>query len=530
MDEKSAFEAVLTILDETSKPLGAIMAKLGLLDAQAKTTEASLSLSAKFNGSGMLANGASMLSGTTKAAEEVVDPLEKAGGRMERLGAAAGSLGGSLVKILPMLGGFAALGSGAGLMELVHSTAELSEGFDVASKKIGISSQEIQKWDYIAKMSGMAPDAMNSGLEKLNKNMGMAGTGHDKNLIALLAHLNINLRDSKGRIRDAAQMMPFLNTAFVNTQDAATRAAMAQILFGESGGDMLAVLDKAPASLEDLGATYKKYVYEFTPKDQQNLSKFNDSWKNLDAAVSGLKNNIGADLAPVFTPIVQGMADWTAKNKEWIAFDIMDGVVKFENGCGVIKDKFDDFKNGVGIIASETGHAFDEVSSLWAQALGAMQQESAKFENILNPKGTQPPSIAKTFLKIGAYSLLGVDPDSIGLGPTPSGPPGKTSGGQSGLDAGPPGKTSSSPSDLDAGGQVFRDGAALFGLGSFPNLFDGNSSAQSKDEDVKHSYDFTFNFMGLPTGTTVSVNKSPGAPVPKTRFGYSAMATGNAGQ
>lgn len=49
----------------------------------------------------------------------------------------------------------------------------------------------------------------------------------------------------------------------------------------------------------------------------------------MNWAVTGFRNAIAGELFPVLTPVVENMADWIAKNKEWIATDIAQEVRQF---------------------------------------------------------------------------------------------------------------------------------------------------------------------------------------------------------
>ena len=389
MAEMKTFEAIMTILDEATRPLQGIMMKLDATRVVADRTQASLDFSARLHNEGMLNNEAGMLGQIAAGAERAEGPLARTSEHTERLGAASGVLGGALVEMLPMLGGFGALASGAGLMELVHSTAEANESLQVMSKTVGISTADLQRWDYIAKMSGIGPDAMNTGLERLNKNLGMAALGKDKNLITLMHQLGIKTKDANGHLLDSAQLMPKLADAFKNIESPALRAAYANILFGRSGADLLPLLDQGSGAIDDMTKSFHKYNYQFSNTDNKNLSAFGDAWKNLISAMSGLKDDLGANLAPVFTPIVQGIADWTAVNKDWIAHDITKGIKK---NLDTFKEQWSEvspfFTKNIAMLkeqSHEIATIFDTVSPYWDSAFTKAEAEFVKFENFISP-------------------------------------------------------------------------------------------------------------------------------------------------
>lgn len=358
MTEMSAFEALMTIKDEVSAAVGKMTSQVDALGAAARRTETSLNFQTKLSDAGMLRNEAAMLGGVAVGAEAAGAGVEEAKEHFGRLREASGALIGSFTELLPMFAVFAGVGSAAGFVEMVRSTAETAENFEVLSRTIGISTAAVQKWDYIANLSGVSQDSMNTGLQKLNQNLGEVAAGRDKPMATLLQHLGISLRDNNGHLKNAAELLPALNKAFFDTQDPAMRAYMAITLFGKSGQDLLPILDQAPDKVNELADSYKKYAYQFTPQDTKNLDAFSDSWKNLGAAAEGLKDDLSAKMAPLITPIINATADWTAKNKDWIANDISHGIV---NLAETLKEQSGEIEFYMHRIMASYGEQFSEV-------------------------------------------------------------------------------------------------------------------------------------------------------------------------
>ena len=252
--------------------------------------------------------------------------LQEVKGAFGELTAQAGEFSGRLAEIFPMLGSLGAAGSVAGMFELVHKFAENTEVLDQAAQKIGTTTGALQTLDYAAKQTGLDTDSFNRGLTILNKNLGEAGTGQNKNLRTLLDHLHISLRDTKGNVIGAAAALPALEKAFYDTHDAAQKAYIAQLMFGRSGLDMIPFLDEGPAKIAELQAQFAKLGYTPTGADKVNADKFNESWRMMETAVGGFTDELGAKLMPVLTPIIDKMTDWIAANKDWISTDISGAV------------------------------------------------------------------------------------------------------------------------------------------------------------------------------------------------------------
>jgi hypothetical protein len=284
--------------------------------------------------------------------------------RFGELKESASGFGEKLADIFPMLAGLGAVGSVGGIFELAHKFAENTEALSLSADKIGVTTAQLQRLDYAAKQTGLETDSFNDGLLKLDKNLGAAGAGKNKDLVSLLAKLHVNLRDTKGNVIDAADALPALENAFYKTQDAATRAFIAQTAFGKSGMDMIPFLDQGPAKIAALQAQFAALGYTPTDKDSENTEKFNESWKMMQTAVSGFTDELGAKLLPVLNPIIDQMTQWIAANRDWISTDIAGAIQEADtdftawlNSMGGIKGISTDLK-------TFGGHVHDIVHDL----------------------------------------------------------------------------------------------------------------------------------------------------------------------
>jgi hypothetical protein len=320
----ATFETIISVIDKASAPVLKMQEKIAAFGQSAeKVAKIVPGVEGRL---GQLEEAARKAHVTMSPPEKLwakFSPrLQEVKGSFGELSTQAGEFGGRLAQIFPMLGGLGAAGSFAGLFELAHKFAESAEALDQAAGKIGITTGAMQTLDYAAKQTGLDTDSFNRGLTTLNKNLGEAGTGQNKNLRALLDHLHISLRDTKGNVIGAAAALPALEKAFYDTHDAATKAYIAQMMFGRSGLDMIPFLDQGPAKIAALQAQFAKLGYTPTGADQLNADKFNKSWRRMETAVGGFTDELGAKLMPVLTPIIDAMTDWISANKDWIATDI----------------------------------------------------------------------------------------------------------------------------------------------------------------------------------------------------------------
>lgn len=222
----------------------------------------------------------------------------------------------------------AALLSGAsvaGLVKSVGSFMEYGGQIDDMSKKLGVNAERLQELQYAAKLAGASPEALNTGLAKLNKGLADVAAGKDKDLAALFKKMGISIRDANGKVKTASDLIPQLADSFKKNETAALRARMAVELFGKGGQDLIPMLSEGSEKIQQLSTEARSLgiVLETSEVDQFNQVKsaaeLDDTFDKLKYAVRGLGMSIGAALAPTLNPILTDLIKWIQRNRELVA-------------------------------------------------------------------------------------------------------------------------------------------------------------------------------------------------------------------
>ena len=247
-------------------------------------------------------------------------------GHLGSLNASIGSVGSSLTAFLPALG---VLGAGASLVGMVAMTRSLADAAvegDALSKKLGMSMKDLSGFRQAAKETHVATETMVGGLEKFNRTLGMVVAGKAKDAAAALHHLGLSNKQIGDYAKNPAALLPKLADAFAKTQSPATRAAVATMLFGKAGQELLPILMLGGDALDEMGKKAAKLNYFATPEQKKALIELSHGFEDLDTAASGFKKEIGSALAPILVPIVKSMTDWILANRDWIATGIVNKV------------------------------------------------------------------------------------------------------------------------------------------------------------------------------------------------------------
>ena len=289
--------------------------------------------------------------------KKVDSNIGKVGRSFSSFAKASVSLASKLALPLTALGGV----GGFSLKAAVDKFTSLGDSIDKASKRAGVGVESLQKLRYAAGLGGMSADQMDQALSKLTDNMGKAARGENKNLAAIFKRLGISLKDSKGQIRDAADVMRNLAQAVKNNESPAVRMRILTAAFGEElSRRMIPVLEGGAQSLDDMGEQASKLGLVMDQDMVAKSAHLTDTLSIFSQVVDGVSAQVGAALAPTIEGIVSRMQDWVVANKDLIAqrldglfdkvskaiaevdfekvvdgvFDFIDGVMEFVDSVG----------------------------------------------------------------------------------------------------------------------------------------------------------------------------------------------------
>ncbi len=359
------FKAIFSLVDGISAPIMAITAKVSAANAAIEGSAARMS--AAF----------APLREIQGAFGNLHTQISRLGANvgLDRISASAatltGRIGGLTRQITGMLGPVAALGGLGSLGGMVGAMNHAVEGATARHQmleSLGARTPEqrrnIGNLGYSARMAGADPSTIGADLGKLQNNMAEAATGRNAQLASLFNRLRIPLRDANGQMRTAADLLPQLGAAFERNTNGTVRSTMATALFGRSGRDLIVTL----AELRENTARKAQFGFAMSPEDEARLLAQGKAQKDLSSAVSGTADAIGAQLAPIITPMVENMAKWIAANRALVVGEVRDFVKGLADNLNAIDwagawQGVKDFGRGVNDVVQRFGG--------WQVAVGA---------------------------------------------------------------------------------------------------------------------------------------------------------------
>ncbi|NUB13708.1 hypothetical protein GAY28_13945 [Azospirillum brasilense] len=274
----------------------------------------------------------SIIGGVGSALSKIPKPLAQIGSRLrdlddattfDRLNRSATSATTSLVGAARGLGTFSGgtmgliggAGTLAGAAALIASWGQVGVVTANAAAGIGVLPGRLRTLQGAATLAGLSADDMTGSLRGLATTLQDAQFGRNNTAAAMLNTLGIVTRRTRDGAVDAEAALGDLAEAISRQTNPQTQAKIAQIFGVEA---LLPMLRRGRAGwtayIKDIERLAK--VSEATQKDSEALG---DSLGRLRAAAGGVGVTIEAQLNSRWGRLIDGVSEWTAKNKETAA-------------------------------------------------------------------------------------------------------------------------------------------------------------------------------------------------------------------
>jgi len=300
--EQARFQAVIQAVDKASGPLRAIRAQVVALRQPLSALEGG------FRRAGAQLQDLARVSGLHRIAGAARD----ARGAFENLSAKVSG-------VLTPLGLLGGAGSVAGLLGIVKGAAEAGSGLNDLYNRLGAVTEAQQAmvagFRYSATQEGAQAEDAAAGLTRLNRVVAEARAGKNPEAMDLFRQAKVRLTGPKGQKLTGLDILPQVAQLLEKNEDPGLRERIAKALMGKGGGELINAL----VAYQENAKRLKTFGRVFSREDVSALDDFGDRWDDLNMAILGVRNAIGARLAPILTPLLQDLAHWVAANRELIA-------------------------------------------------------------------------------------------------------------------------------------------------------------------------------------------------------------------
>ncbi len=246
---------------------------------------------------------------------------------ISEVGKAAAKVGGELGKLGAPIAAFVSLGSVAAIGAMAEEWGRLGSEIGRTAATLGLSTGQLQGLRGAAQAAGVSAESMTGGLKRLGDTMEDALYGRNQDALAMMQRLGLQIRRTSDGAIDTAGSFRDLADAISHIKSPQVQALVART-FGLE--DLLPLLRQGSKGIEAYERRFVHFRGVMGPNAIAAADRFRQSMVDLGWAIQGTRNAIGDKLIPIVQPLVDGLAEWIAANRELIAVD----VAGFARGIG----------------------------------------------------------------------------------------------------------------------------------------------------------------------------------------------------
>ena len=249
-----------------------------------------------------------------------------------------------------------AVGAIAGIYKLGTSTAKTGAELQDYSDRLGISAEELQRWNYIAMQSGLETEQLTKSMSKARDAIGTALTGGSNTATTALQAL---LGDLSKLPQDTSQGFQVIINALANVEDSTLQAYYANEIFGEKlATNLIPLINQGAGTIAKFNNEFEQIGY-LSNEQVQSLADFDDQMNIVNSRLALAKNELGIALLPlvekfteiltdVVVPAIKNLANWFDNLSEPMQNIITGGLMLI----GVLSPMFLIMSKIVGVIPS----------------------------------------------------------------------------------------------------------------------------------------------------------------------------------
>lgn len=233
-----------------------------------------------------------------------------------------------------------------------------SYGDEVAkmSKRTGLSVEALSELRFVASQTGTEFSSLEMAFRKMQRSIYDAGRGLATQKDAL-AELGLTFEDLKSLKPE--EQFKVLAEQLGKLTDDTKQAAIAQMLFGRTGTNLIPMFEAGAAGISELQAQARKLGLTMSKEDAQAAEEFTDAmdalWKTVKMGVF----NVGSALAPLLQELAENMTETVVAVSGWIKSNRDLIVTVLQVAAGILA-------LGIGLMA------FGAIVKVGAMALGGL--------------------------------------------------------------------------------------------------------------------------------------------------------------
>ena len=204
---------------------------------------------------------------------------------------------------------------GFSVKSAVTGFAQVGDGLDKMSARVGVNAETLQEWTFAATHAGASQQILEDSLKDLSKNLAETAAGGTGPASQLFAALGISAKDAAGKLRPVEEVFAEVADAIKRNEDPSLRAKMAMTLMGESGRKLVPMLSAGAEGLAEAGKQAREFGLVMSNDAVAAAATMTDHTDDMKASIAAIGHEIGYRLSPIVIKMADRFRDLAAANK-----------------------------------------------------------------------------------------------------------------------------------------------------------------------------------------------------------------------
>jgi len=232
----------------------------------------------------------------------------------------------------------AAVGIGAAIKQATDRADELAK----AAQKAGVEVEKFSKLNFAAALSDVSTEQLQGAFTQLSKRI----VDESSKASQALEALGVKTRDAYGQLRPSDQILTDISGLFADMSDGATKAALAQELFGKSGVALIPLLNSGANGLRDMTKEAEALGLVVSGGLAESSQQLNDNVTRMSSAFTGFGNQLAERVVPALADLSGGFVKFITDSG--LVYVAADGIVNVMKGIVISASLV---KQGMDVIA-----------------------------------------------------------------------------------------------------------------------------------------------------------------------------------
>lgn len=183
------------------------------------------------------------------------------------------------------------------LIDVTKETAAAAKELQALSSQTGISTRDLQAFQYAEDFIGVSSDQLADSLKDLTTKMADAANGNEETA-AKFDQLGVSIYDAQGNLRSSYDVFLDVIDGLGEMSNQAERDALAMSLINESAQQLNPLIEQGSGSLKKYAAEAENVGYILSNDQLKALTAVDDAMNRLRLSQEAVTKQISAEFAP----------------------------------------------------------------------------------------------------------------------------------------------------------------------------------------------------------------------------------------